>query len=74
MNLDLSVMKEFSEEEQIKITELMAKSSVCKEKRHRTGIVGGTVQCGTGVGYLPDEEKQNVQQLIWICSVQILRI
>lgn len=58
MNLDLSVMKEFSEEEQIKITELMAKKAPYAKKSD-IGLELSEAQFSVGLASdtLPDEEK-----------------
>lgn len=58
MNLDLSVMKEFSEGEQIKITELMAKKAPYAKKRD-IGLELSEAQFSVGLASdtLPDEEK-----------------
>ena len=58
MNLDLSVMKEFSEEEQIKITELMEKKAPYAKKSD-IGLELSEAQFSVGLASdtLPDEEK-----------------
>ena len=58
MNLDLSVMKEFSEGEQIKITELMAKKAPYAKKSD-IGLELSEAQFSVGLASdtLPDEEK-----------------